>query len=103
VVLTDDELAAAAPRKTRTIDIEAFVDQADVDPIFFDHPYVLLPAGDTEGALRAYRLLLEVMGRSERAALGRFVLRTKEHLVLIRVRDERLALTTLLRPRAHAG
>jgi len=96
VVLTDEELAAAAPRKTRTIDIEAFVDLADVDPIFFDHPYVLLPAGDTEGALRAYRLLLEVMGRSERAALGRFVLRTKEHLVLIRVRDERLALTTLL-------
>jgi DNA end-binding protein Ku len=96
VVLSDEELAAAAPRRTRTIDIEAFVDLADVDPIFFDHPYVLLPAGDTEGALRAYRLLLEVMARSERAALGRFVLRTKEHLVLIRVRDERLALTTLL-------
>jgi DNA end-binding protein Ku len=96
VVLTDEELAAAAPRKTRTIDIEAFVDLADVDSIHFDHPYVLLPAGDTEGALRAYRLLLEVMGRSERAALGRFVLRTKEHLVLIRVRAERLALTTLL-------
>lgn len=96
VLLTDAELAAAAPRKTRTIDIEAFVELADVDPIYFDHPYVLMPSGEAEGTLRAYRLLLEVMGRTERAALGRFVLRTKEHLVLIRVRDRRLTLTTLL-------
>ena len=55
-----------------------------------------MPAGDAEGTQRAYRLLLEVMGRAERAALGRFVMRTKEHLALIRVRDERLVLTTLL-------
>lgn len=96
VVLSDAELATAAPRRTRTIDIEAFVDLADVDPAHFDHPYLLMPAGDAEGTARAYRLLLEVMGRTERAALGRFVLRTREYLVLIRVRDERLALTTLL-------
>jgi DNA end-binding protein Ku len=95
IVLTDAELAAAAPRKTRTIDIEAFVDVEDVDPVFFDHPYVLTPAGDSEGTLRAYRLLTEVMSRTERAALGRFVLRTKEYLVLIRERDDRLTLTTL--------
>jgi DNA end-binding protein Ku len=95
VILTDAELATAAPRKTRTIDIEAFVDVADVDPIHFDHPYVLMPAGDADGTLRAYRLLVEVMGRTERAALGRFVLRTKEYLVLIRARAERLTLTTL--------
>jgi DNA end-binding protein Ku len=96
VVLTDEELATAAPRKTRTIDIEAFVDLADVDPIYFDHPYLLMPAGDSEGTQRAYRLLLEVMSDSEQAALGRFVMRTKEYLVLIRVRGGRLALTTLL-------
>jgi DNA end-binding protein Ku len=95
VVLTDEELATAAPRKTRTIDIEAFVDLADVDPIYFDHPYILMPAGDSEGNQRAYRLLLEVMAKSERAALGRFVMRTKEYLVLIRERDGRLGLTTL--------
>jgi DNA end-binding protein Ku len=95
VVLTDAELAAAAPRKTRTIEIEAFVDVEDVDPIHLDHPYVLMPAGDTEGTLRAYRLLVEVMGRTERAALGRFVMRTKEYLVLIRTRSDRLTLTTL--------
>jgi DNA end-binding protein Ku len=95
IVLTDAELAAAAPRKTRTIDIEAFVDVDDVDPTFFDHPYILMPAGDADGTLRAYRLLVEVMSRTERAALGRFVLRTKEYLVLIRERDDRLTLTTL--------
>ena len=95
VMLTDAELAAAAPRKTRTIDIEAFVDLEAVDPMYLDHPYVLVPAGDSEGALRAYRLLVEVMGGTERAALGRFVLRTKEHLALIRTRDDRLTLTTL--------
>ena len=97
MILTDAELAAAAPHRSRTIDIEAFVDLDDVDPIYFDHPYVVMPSGDAEGTQRAYRLLVEVMGRTDRAALGRFVMRTKEHLALIRVRDERLVLTTLLR------
>jgi DNA end-binding protein Ku len=96
VVLTDAELATAAPRKTRTIDIEAFVDLDDVDPVLFDHPYLLMPSGDSEGTVRAYHLLLEVMSRTERAALGRFVMRTREYLVLIRERSGRLALTTLL-------
>ena len=96
VVLTDEELATAAPRKTRTIDIEAFVDLADVDPVYFDHPYFLLPAGEGEGSKRAYQLLLKVMQRTDRAALGRFVMRTKEYLVIVRVLDDRLALTTML-------
>jgi DNA end-binding protein Ku len=96
VILTDAELATAAPRKTRTIDIEAFVDLEDVDPTYYDHPYVLMPVGEADGTLRAYRLLLEVMERTERAALGRFVLRTKEYLALIRARDDRLVLTTML-------
>jgi DNA end-binding protein Ku len=95
VVLTDEELATAAPRKTRTIDVEAFVDLTEVDPIYFDHPYVLLPQGDAEGTRRAYRLLVEVMEQTERAALGRFVMRTKEYLVAVRVRDGLLSLTTM--------
>ena len=96
VILTDAELAAATPHRSRTIDIEAFVDLDDVDPIYFDHPYVLMPSGEAEGIQRAYRMLVEVMGRTERAALGRVVMRTKEYLTLIRARDERLVLTTLL-------
>jgi DNA end-binding protein Ku len=96
VIITDQELASVRPRSTRTIDIEAFVDLADVDPVYFDHPYFLLPAGESEGTLRAYRLLVETMGRTERAALGRFVMRTKEYLAAVRVRDGALTLTTML-------
>jgi len=96
VVLTDEELDAVAPRKTRTIDIQSFVDAADIDPLFFDHPYWLVPTGDSEGPRRAYRLLVEAMGDADRVALGRFVLRTKEYLVAVRVRDGLLALTTML-------
>jgi DNA end-binding protein Ku len=95
VVVTDEELDAVAPRKTRTIDIDAFVDLDEIDPIYFDHPYFLAPSGDTEGARRAYRLLVEVMSQTDRVALGRFVLRTKEYLVAIRVRDDLLSLTTM--------
>jgi DNA end-binding protein Ku len=96
VVLTDEELEAAEPRKTRTIDIEEFVPLEQIDPIYFDHSYFLLPAGDSEGTRHAYRLLAEVMDDADRVALGRFVLRTKEYLVAIRVRDRALSLTTML-------
>ena len=95
VIVTDEELGSVQPRKTRTIDIEAFVDLADVDPIYFDHPYFLLPAGESEGTMRAYRLLVELMGRRERAALGRFVMRTKEYLAAVRVREGALTITTM--------
>jgi DNA end-binding protein Ku len=96
VVVTDAELGSVEPRKTRTIDIEAFVELAEVDPIYFDHPYLIVPAGESEGTMRAYRLLVEVMGRTERAALGRFVMRTKEYLAAIRAREGGLTLSTML-------
>ena len=96
VIVTDAELGSVEPRKTRTIDIEAFVSLAEIDPVYFDHPYLIVPAGESEGTLRAYRLLVEVMERSERAALGRFVMRTKEYLAAVRVRDGALTLTTML-------
>ena len=96
VIVTDAELGSVEPRKTRTVEIEAFVSLADVDPVYFDHPYLVVPAGESEGTLRAYRLLVEVMERTERAALGRFVMRTKEYLAAVRVRDGALTLTTML-------
>jgi DNA end-binding protein Ku len=94
VVLSDEELAAAEPRKTRTIDIEDFADLDDVDPIYFDHPYFLVPPG-SEGAARAYRLLTEAMDQGGKVAIGRVVLRTKEYLVALLVRDGALTLTTM--------
>jgi DNA end-binding protein Ku len=96
VTVSDLELQAVEPRRTRTIDIEQFVELADVDPLYFDHPYWLVPASDDDGAVRAYRLLTEVMAKSERAALGRFVMRAKEYLALVRERDGALTLTTML-------
>src|SRR4051795_2314380 len=95
VVITDEELASVEPRKTRTIDIESFADLEDVDPIYFDHPYFLVPAGEAEGTMRAYRLLVEVMDAEGRVAIGRFVMRSKEYLAAVRVRDGALALSTM--------
>src|SRR5919108_537632 len=96
VIVTDEELEAIEPRRTRTIDIESFVDLAEVDPIYYDHPYYLLPAGSDDGSARAYRLLVEVMAGTERAAVGRFVMRAKEYLAIVRTRDGALMLSTML-------
>jgi DNA end-binding protein Ku len=94
VLLSDEDLRAAAPRQSRTIDIERFVEVGEIDPVYFDRSYLLVPPD--EGAARAYALLSETMGDSGKAALGRFVLRAKERLVCIRVRDGALTLTTML-------
>lgn len=95
VMLTDEELEAADPKKTRTIDIEAFVDLEEIDPVFYDHPYYLVPDSN-EAAVRAYHLLRTVMERSGQVAIARFVLRTKEYLVAVRTRGEAITLTTML-------
>lgn len=95
VMLTDDELERLQPQRTKTIDVEAFVALEQIDPAYFDHPYHLVPAGG-EGAARAYRLLADVMRRSERVALGRFVLRTREHVVALRAQDGAITLSTML-------
>lgn len=95
VIVSDLELEAIAPERTRTIEIEQFVDLDDVDPTLYDHPYFLVPAGEDDGTLRAYRLLTEVMAGTDRAALGRFVMRAKEYLALVRARDGVLSLTTM--------
>jgi DNA end-binding protein Ku len=93
VLLSDEDLAAAAPRKSHTIDIEAFIEEREIDSIYLDRPYLLIP--ENESAARAYALLGEAMGDSGRVALGRFVMRAKEHLVSIRPRGELLTLTTM--------
>jgi DNA end-binding protein Ku len=95
IMLTDDELDAADPKKTRTIDIEAFVDLEEIDPVFYDHPYYLVPDSN-EAAVRAYHLLRTVMERSGQVAIARFVLRTKEYLVAVRTRGDSITLTTML-------
>jgi DNA end-binding protein Ku len=96
VIVTDEELEAIEPKRTRTIEIEQFVELTEVDPIYFDHPYYLLPSGSDDGSARAYRLLVDVMARTERAALGRFVMRAKEYLAIVRAHEGALMLSTML-------
>ena len=93
VVITPDELDALDPAKTRSIDIEDFVDLADIDPLYYEHPYYLLP--DT-GAAKAYKLLLEALRETNKVAIARVVLRTKEYLVAIRPAGDVLTMETML-------
>src|SRR3954463_5802106 len=75
VVIAPDELEALAPEKSRTIDIEDFVELADIDPVYYDHPYWLVP---DKGAAKAYSLLLKAMEESGKVAIAPGVLRNKE-------------------------
>jgi len=81
VTVEPDEMNALAPKATRAIDIEDFVDLSDIDPVYFEQPYYLVPDKDT---VKPYRLLVDTMTDLEKVAVGRFVLRSKEHLVAIR-------------------
>jgi DNA end-binding protein Ku len=93
VVIEGNELDALDPKKTRTIDIEEFVELSDVDPIFYDHPYYLAPAA---GGAKPYRLLLDAMRDTGRVAIARVVIRSKEQLVAIRPMGDVLAMSTMV-------
>ena len=80
VVVTDEELEAVEPRKSREIDLQLFVDIDDIDPMYFDRAYFLVPTGGTN---KAYRLLAEVMEKKKQAGIATFVMRAKEYLVAI--------------------
>ena len=93
VVVEPEELEALAPEASRVIDIEEFVDLADIDPLFFEHSYYMVPDGP---AAKPYALLVEAMEGSGKAGIGRFVLRTKEYLAALRPHEGVLVLSTLL-------
>jgi DNA end-binding protein Ku len=84
VIIEPGELESLDPKKTRTIEIEDFVDLADIDPIMYDHPYYLAPGA---GGAKPYRLLLEAMRESGKVAIAKVVIRQKENLVAIRPMD----------------
>jgi DNA end-binding protein Ku len=93
VLISTEELEALDPKATRTIDIEEFVDLAEIDPIYYDHSYYLAPAA---GGAKAYRLLADAMRESEKVAIGRVVLRSKQQLCALRPAGEVLTLSTML-------
>jgi DNA end-binding protein Ku len=93
VLITPEELEALDPEKTRTIDILDFVDLEQIDPIYYDHPYYLVPA---KGAAKAYGLLLGAMESAGKVAIAKVVLRQKEALVAIRPAGELLMMETMI-------
>jgi DNA end-binding protein Ku len=93
VVITPEELDALDPKKTRTIDIEDFVDLDEIDPLYYEHPYYLAP--DT-GASKAYKLLLTALKETNKVAIARVVIRSKEYLTAIRPAGDVLTMETML-------
>ena len=94
VIVEPEELEAAAPKQTRTIEIEDFVELADIDPIYYSSTYYLAPRSGN-AADKSYALLREAMEKSGKAAVGRFVMRTKQYLAVVRPADGMLVLETL--------
>ena len=84
VVLTDEDFAAAKSEGVKSIEISDFVPYDDIDPIYFERTYYL---GPQDGGEKVYALLREAMERTELAALGKYVMREKQHLGCLRVRD----------------
>ncbi|OLF10264.1 Ku protein [Actinophytocola xinjiangensis] len=96
VIIEPDELEAIAPGRSRTIDINSFVELDDIDPIFFQKTYWLAPAKEEYG--KSYSLLLQAMEKTNRAGVASFVMRGKEYLTAVRAGDGMLVLNTLLFP-----
>jgi DNA end-binding protein Ku len=92
VLLDEKEIKRLRPESGRTIEIVQFVRQDEIDPIYFDREYYLVPA---EGSAKAYRLLFDAMRDSKRVALARFVMREKQYICAIRPIGEGLILHTM--------
>ena len=95
VVVTDEELESVAVERRRTIDIVSFIDIDEVDPVYYDRTYYVAPQ---EAANKPYSLLLEALKQTGKAAVGKLVLSSKEHLVLLRPSGDALAIELLFYP-----
>ena len=93
VIVSREELEQVAPGRSRLLSIVQFVDVAEIDAVFFQNTYYLAPTGD--GSARPYRLLLEALARTNRAAVASFVMREKEYVAAIRADGDVLTLSTL--------
>jgi DNA end-binding protein Ku len=93
VTITDDELSALDPEAVRTIDIEEFVDLAEIDPIYYDSAYYLVPDAATA---KPYKLLATAMQDAQKVGIARFVMRTKQYVAAVRPKDGRLVLSTMV-------
>ncbi len=92
VVVDPDELEPFMPSATHSIDLEEFVDLAEIDPVYFDSPYIVAP----DKTPKPYALLATAMEQSGKVAIGRFVMRNKQYVAAIRAVDGRLMLSTMV-------
>lgn len=92
VIVRDDELNKLKPEKSRNIEITDFVDIRDIDPVFFDRSYYLMP--DEQG-VKGYGLLLQAMRKKKKVGVATFVMRQKEYLAALRPAGEALMLETM--------
>ena len=95
VVLDDKDFAKAAPEKSEHIEIIQFVEQTEIDTIYFETPYYIQPE---KSGTRAYALLKEALLKSAKVGLGTFVMREREHICIIRAKDDLLILNRLRFP-----
>lgn len=93
VLITDEEVAALDPEAVRTIDIDEFVDLADIDPMFYDNAYHLVP---DEQTAKPYKLLATAMEEAGKVGICHFVMRSKQYLGAVRPVDGRLVLSTMV-------
>ncbi len=93
VTITPEELDALDPKATKTIDIEDFVDLDQIDPVYYERPYYLVP---DKGGQKAYALLRNAMRETNKVGIARVVLRTKQYLAAIRPKDDALVMETML-------
>lgn len=94
VTIDDSELAELRPAATKTLDIEDFVDLAEIDPIYFEKTYYVVP-DDNLASRRAYGLLLDAMRERNRAGVGTVVIRSKQYLAAVRPLGDHLVVSTM--------
>jgi len=95
VVVDEKEIRKLAPEATESVDIETFVDQTSIDPMFFEKPYYLVPVKKAE---KGYVLLREALKKTGKVAIGRVVIRTRQYLAMMFPKDDALVLNLLRFP-----
>ncbi|QYK50275.1 MAG: Ku protein [Anaerolineales bacterium] len=92
VVIEDEDIKNASPKKTQSIEILSFANEDEIDSVYFDKPYYL---GPDKNAARAYSLLREALQRSKKVAVAKFILRTKENLAILKPEGDALILNQI--------
>ena len=92
VILSDDDFAKASPRKSSIIEVNHFVEESEIESMYFENPYYLVPE---KSGVKAYALLREALKKSKKAGVGSFVLRNKEHLCVLKPVGNSVLLNTI--------